>query len=45
MGTNSFLQLVTETERAFVFLGAKGFRVREIGLAIRTSISTDHLPR
>jgi hypothetical protein len=32
MGTYSFLQLVAETERAFVFLSAKGFRVHEIGL-------------
>jgi|GEM_PF-6382207 len=34
MGRYSFLQLVAETDRAFVFLGAEGFRVGEIGLVI-----------
>jgi hypothetical protein len=32
MSTYSFLQLVAETTRAFVFLGVKGFRIHEIGL-------------
>ena len=32
MGTYSFLQLAAETERAFEFLGVKGFRVHEIEL-------------